>query len=707
MPDYTIKHDGKEYTVRANSPEEAAAAFDSPQAPAQPGMNSPEAAAMTQRNARSMMPGEEDYAPAEMAAKAQGAKDMEAGVAEGGKQLWGGLKQLGGGIQDAYNMIVHGQPSRKEEIVPDANGVRQRNTAPLESSAEYKTTAQEMLRQAMQTQTDMDRGVSIPSRNIAAGATQLGAATFAPEAALPRATTAVGALVKNSAAGAAGTGLMFDAEGGRGGDAAFAAAAAPVFGVIPSLLPAVKNYIGRGLSRVIGEGRTAARVASAASALPETAKTFSLAQRTGIPEMVTLERSAYNSKMVNHFADQTDTFVKEATDILRQPMREGQTLSNDFVSARARADKNIKDFRASANENYESGIRDAVRIANENSGGARIPLPGLQTQVANTFDKVRRLRARGKGVADFNNRFMDSVEGMFRNPDGTAKNFVSAQQLADTLVDITARQRGKDPLTRKLAGELREAIESDLSQLEGNATFEADDATKTILETRAEYRRAQNLIGELGDSAAYKLLGVKDHNVDPTDVLEKFKSFNPEKQVEVRKFLEDNSPDLLVSMKQATVDEAKRHAATIRAGADSQQDLNKMMDAMFDSSKGYDMRTQGIWNADELKRIEGIKDGLRTVANNRPTMGGAGTPIKSEDLAINLVSRSEAFIARQATRIGMGAKAADFFTDPKVYQYLTKINRSTTGSATNMAARAALLDYLQTDYAEQKQQEQQ
>lgn len=690
--------DGKTYEVDAPDAATAAQAFTKHAA----SFDSPEARAMTANNARMQQSGDEDYAQQELANKARGAKNAEYGVVEGAKQLWGGIKQLGAGLQDDYAMLVHGKANRKEEQVRDASGkLVARNTEYLDSSKEAQATATEMLRQAVSTQEDMDKGVDIPARNTAAGATQLAAATMLPEAALPRAVTASGAILKNSAMGAMGSGLMFDG-GDSHNDALIAAGIAPVLGLIPSLAPAIKNMVGRGLQKAATEGRSLARAASARMTLGKDFG-FSLAQETGIPELVSLERSAYNSKMVNYFADQTDKFVKKSVDVLRQPIKEGQTLENDFVSARAQASKNLKDFQLAASNNYEEGIKDARRIANENSGGARIPVPNFQQQIEDTFAKVRGLKDRGVASQVFTKRFMDHTEGLFTGNGGDKINYLKADQLADVLVDLTTLQKSDNKLTRKFAGELRAKLEPDLDNLEGKATFEADDSVKTILETRKEYKRAQQLIGELGDSQAYKLLGVGEKDTDPGAVLQKLKSFSSDKQASIRSFLEENSPDLLVSLKDAAIKEAQKHAATIRAAADSQNDLGQMMDAMFDSKKGFDLRTQGIWNADELRKMEGIKDGLRTIANNRPAVGGAGTTIQPADIAPNLISRSEIFIARQAARIFTGTKMADFFTDPEIYKYLTKINRTTTGSPFNIAARAALLDRMQTDYAEQQE----
>lgn len=675
-------------------------AYESDPAGTQQAPSAIEAARMTPDQQRSAGVMDTANSPEDMQRMQQngqrGAQSMLTGIEEGGRQFLGGMKQLGASAQDAYNVLVHGKRAREEEMITKSDGTRVRLHDLVDDSAEKKTIAEEMQRQQVQQEVDRQKGANIPDRNFSAKATQLAAAVGGPEVALPRATTMTGAMLRNATAGNIGNATIFDADGGSLSDAGIASAAPAVFGIIPALAPAVKNYVGRAFQRLTNAGRTSPRVAEFAGVMPETAKTLTLAQRTGVPELITLERAASNSDMVNHFADQTDKFANEMVGILRQPVREGQTLSNDFVAARARADHNLKQFKIAASNNYEAGIQEARRIASEGGAGNVIPVDTFRDQMRTTFEKVRGLRERGVKSAIFSNRFMNNLEGYFEQ-----KTSLNTRELTDTLVDLTAMQKAKDPLTRKMAGEMRNALDQDLQRIEDTGTFEADDAVKTILETRAEYKRGQQLIGELGDSAGYKLLGVADRDVAPDTVLQKFKGFTPEKRAEVRNFLEENSPDMLTTLKQAAVDEVAAGAKTIRAGADSQTDLNALTDAMF-NPKGFDLRTAGLWNADELKRIEGIKQGLRSIANNRPNVGPAGTPIKPEDIAINAVSQHPAFLARALARVMMSVKGAKFFTDPAIYERLRTINRSTSGGPTNMLARAALLDYLQTDYMEQE-----
>jgi hypothetical protein len=720
MPVFEVQHNGKTYEVDAPDAATAATAFGpAQQAPladrvaraqsiAKTGQPlPPELAgdkdvlnAMTQGFARQNQE-QSDYGPDAQARNVQAAVDTEKGVPEGARRLWAGLKQTGAEVKDAYNLLVHGKPSQSDVAVRNPDGsLLRRDKETLDSSASKPVIAEELLRRQVQEQTDLDAGASKLGRNAAAKTVELGALALGPEAALPRATTLTGGMLKNSAAGAIGGGLEFDAKPNN--NAAIGAGLAPVFGVIPSVVPAVKNYIGRALSRVQREGRTAGRVANASATLPNVE--YSLAQVTGVPELKTLERAAYDSKMVNFYADQTDKFVKDTVSALRQPMKEGQELSNDFVAARTKADTSLRSFKRAANDNYEAGITSARARASEDNPTARIPVQRFTQEADAVLSEAEATAERGLG-RPLTRKYIEHLRSVLHKPDKGLDGVVNVNELADTLVDLTKLQKHEDPQVRALGSRMRAALDDDMDKLEGNATFAADDATKELLETRAEYRRAQQLIGELSDSAAYKLLGVKDPQLfDATETMEKLKGFSPEKRASIRDFLNENSPDLLVSLKDATVRDAAKKAHTIREAADSQQDLDQMMDGMFDAKNGYDMRTSGLWNSEELKHIEGIKDGMRVIANNRPRLGGSGTPIKPEDVAINLVARHSAFMARQMTRILTSTKASQFFTDPRVYERLTKMKRSTTGSPTNMIARAALLDLMQDDYQTEEAQ---
>lgn len=669
-------------------------------------MNHPFARELTQRNAQQQqgrLPGEEEYTPAALAQKAQGARDTGAGVMEGLRLLKGGAKQLSAQVQDAWGMFTKGTPYSYERVTRGLDGqVVKREKGLRDDSRTLPVIATELVRQQVQQEVDRDRGINIPSRDVAAGATQLGSLAIGPELALPKATTLSGAMLKNSAAGGIGNAAMFDAEPSAL-DAGVAVGAGPVLATLTGLVPATKNMIGRALRRASTGSRTAAARDSAQAVLPNVE--YSLAQRTGIPELVTLERRAFNDKLQNFYADQTDKFVADTVKALKQPMKAGQTLENDFINARTQADRALKALKLNASNSYERGIKEAKDLSSRVTMGGQavpVPTPEFGKQVSTVLEQARGMAQRGL-QNPLPEKYMRNLEKV------SAGGAVTPKDLADVLQDLTLLQKDtSNPVAQALASRMRGALDNDLDALEAqlgasrsNPTTPAiDDSLKKILDTRSEYRRAMEASRLLSDSASYKLLGVGEDGADASDLLAKLKGMNPEKRNSIRTFMEQNSPDLLVSMKDAAVRDAVARAGTIRAAADSQQSLSQLTEALFDPKTGFDIRTSGIWNADELTKLEGIKDGLRTISNNRPNMGGAGTPITPEDTAINIISQHAAFVARYLTRVLMSRDGARFFADPRVYERMSKINRSTTGSASNMVARAALLDLLQTDYSE-------
>jgi hypothetical protein len=696
MPNvYDVEHDGKVYEVEANSPEEAAATFDDKPQPSAADLN-----AMTAQNAQAQQgrSDELDYTPQEMDSKARGAVNAGYGVAEGGRKLLAGAQQLGANIQDAYNLFVHGKPINSEEAVRDPTGkLVQRVNEPLDSTKSKQQVAGELIRSQVQAESDKEAGVNIQARDAAAGATQLGALLAGPELALPKATTLTGGMLRTTAAGEMGAAGQFQADNDHGRDAVVAAVGGPLIGAVTGLVPAVKNVVGRALSRVAFGTRTGNAVASAEKVLPNVQLT--LAQRTGVPELKTLERAVYDSKMVNHYANQTDAFVADAVNALKQPMREGQTMASDFELARSKADSALKGLKLNASNAYESGITEARRLAaSVTKGGtlAPVPTPEFAKQASSIIDEERRVAARGLGST--------LPEPYLKTLEKTAQaGATTPSELADYLKELTRLQKDTgNPVGQALASRMRGALDGDLDKLDAMRNQPGmprlDDSVTRILDTRAEYRRAMQAAEALSTSASYKLLGLGNVEATADDALTHLKAMNPGQRDSVRKFMEANSPELLTSLKDAVVKDAAKRAGTIRAAADSQQDLDQMLDAMFDAKNGYDMRTSGLWNADELKKIEGIKNGMRAIANNRPGVGGSGTPVKPEDIAINLVSRHSAFLARQLTRIMTGTQGSRFFTDPKVFERLSTINRSTTGSASNLIGRAALLDLINSDY---------
>lgn len=670
---YEVEYQGQTYEVEADSPEQAAAAFGpAPAQQAAPANNSAaldQAVQMQQFGQMSAGPLSETQTQEQRAAAWEGARQaplsLGSGLVEGLQRVVGGGKQLYGAVSDYFTGL-------------DKAG----------RGAKDKYTAQEMLRAAVAEAEAKDAGRIPEARNLAAGAAQLGTLAVAPEAALPRATTVIGALAKNFTSGAIGGALTFDPEGSKADDALGGGATSALIGIVPSLPPAIKNVVGRGLARVNREGRTGARVAAMEKVLPNTK--VSLAQRTGVPELNYLEHRTYDLDQVNFFADQTDTFIADAAKALGQPLRPGQTLTADAAVMREAMDSHIKDIRNNASRTYQYGVSKAATMAGPDT---TVPITNFRNTIREVIDEAKSYE-RVRDTPPIKKEYIDYLETLIK-PDKTS---MTVPELSRTLKELTAIQGSDDRIAKALGTKLRnQGLEADLDALQ--VVPQTDDAIKTLLQTRAEYRRSINAAQALADATVYKLL---DDASEPTAMIRKLESYSPSKQDSVRTFLEQHNPSMLRSLRQEVVNDAVGQAGTIRAGADAQQDLEKFERALFDGDR---FKTSGLWGPKDMQKVDAIAEGLRVIKNTRPNVGSSGTPVAPEDVAINLVSRSGPFMARFLTRALTSGNASQFFTDPNIYQMMTRLNRSTTGSATNLAMRAALMAYLQEEYPGDQPQE--
>lgn len=587
------------------------------------------------------------------------------GATEGIKRLVAGGKQLAGAVSDFFTAEDRAGRGKKDQA-----------------------TAEELLRSTTEAIAAEERGLDMQTRDRTSTLTQVGSLAVAPEAALPRTTTVLGAMAKNFLSGGIGGAMTFEPDGSKLDDTVGGATSSALIGLAPSLPPAVLNMVGRGLEKAALKGRTAARMAAVEQTLPNTK--FSLAQRTGVPELSYLEHRAYNLDQVNFFADQTDQFIADAAKALQQPIKPGQTLGGDAAVLKEAMSDHIGQIRKNASQTFNYGLSKAVTTALPDT---TIPIDNFRKTALEIIDTAKA-DARVLDPPPLKPEYIAHLEQLIKKP------AISVKEVSDSLRELTALQSSSSPRAVAYATKLRnDGLNADLDNLQQVASLpQTDAAIKTLLDTRAEYRRAMGAAEALANTTVYKLL---DGAEDGASMLAKVKSFSPGKQESVRDFLQKHSPDTLRSLKQAFVDDAVARSGVIREAADAQQDLSKLQSALFD---GDQFRASGLFSPAEMKRVDSIAEGLRVVQNNRPSFGGAGTPIAPEDVAINVISRSGPFMSRLVTRALTGAKASQLFTDPELYKIMTKFNRSTTGSATNLAGRAAIMAYLQENYGGPPQQ---
>lgn len=650
----------------------------------------------------------------------EAARSTMLGVAEGGRLLLDRAKQIGGAVQDMFGLLFEGKAYRRDDR---ATGGTQGYT---EGSAFNKATATALLRQQVQLEEDKQKQINPGIRSGVAQATQLAGAVVAPEAALPRATTMISAALKNTVSGTAGSMLMFDEDQDIGKDALIAGGASAAVGVLPSVGPAMWNQIGRWITRAAREGGTQKELAAVRDIMPDFQPT--LAQATGIPELGILERRAYNSELLNFYAKQSDKFVKDFETVFRVPTPTGVTLSSSLSAAQLRADAALKGIKSNAMKAWDDGMEEAARIerdiiANPSVQQPRGPMTFQQGGVPGRPQGTQPLRPRQRADIQVTNFaamhqkwLAEASDEAVRGTTGTTKarlrglskilyddrgpRTLSAEDLSRVLKSVTAIGRD-DPAAAK---QLRDALERDFDALAASGSGAQNEVVQQILDTRAMYKAEMAKAEALAKSTAFKLMGVPDKidDVNASDLVDRFVVLDPSRQREARQFMQQHSPDLLATLRGQIIKDAVASTRTIRPAADSVQDPMRLIDNLFDAKRGYDLRTSGLWGADDLAKMEKVKSGLRVILNMRPDAVGVGTPILAEDVAINLMSRHAGFLARQVTRVLMGSDGWRFFTDPELMKRLTAATRSTTGTPSNLVARAAVLEYLNSYGAEQE-----
>lgn len=614
---------------------------------------------------------------------------LASGTLEAPKRIAGGLKQFAGGLQDMYNMFVKGKPYYNPET-------RQY----LDSSAVKQATIVEAAREKVSELEAVDAGVNPKLRDTVASIQETAALTAATEAGIARgATTLSGNLIRQATASGAQAALQFDAEGNKGTDIIVGASAQGAFSTLASLSSAVGNMVARGVGSRVAGSRTEQAVANAAAVLPNFKPT--LAQRTGIPEIKTLEQAAYNSALVKTYADQNDQMVQDIASVLQQPVKPGQDLNTDFIRAREVAKVNLDKMVQSRIKLWEDGMSN-VKGLTPKTGPRNIPAQNLVQQFDKENTDMKNV-LKNMGTTSVNAKARIALEGLLlpknklKDPTRTG---IGVDKFADLLQGFSKLERETtDPSVRAFARRMRGAMDKDVQNL-SSYQGPALPAVQELLQVRTEYQRAAMLEKLMKDSTTYRLLGVgqKKGAEVPTsaELLDRFSKFPTEMQKQFRAWAEQRSPEILNTMRDKVIKDAVQNSKTITEARDSQVSLDQLTDSLFDKNRGYDLRTSGLWGPSDQAKFEGIREGLRVIANQRTSARGAGTAIKAEDVAINIISRSGPFVARQLARVFYGTKAANFLQDPRAYEYLTTIRK--TSGPTQLSARMGLMELLQDEY---------
>lgn len=616
--------------------------------------------------------------------------DILSGVREGMARRVDGLRQAGASLRDFFGTLVKGEAYYSPQV-----------GAYLPTSDRVQITQEAIARKEQAAQQAQQQGINPDIREGAADITEAAPGAVAGAIGpLSRAETLTGAMIKNAGLAAGEAALQFDAENDSMDDILGASIGSGIVAGTTGLAAAGANVVKRGVQESLTNPRMVNALASARDALGNFPVT--LAQRTGIPLVRTLERSSYNGPLQEFYAKQTDDIVSRiATRLDRQAVAPGQ-LESSFNGARATIQSDLNNLRNVRERAWNNGLaRVQAQGANE-----LFPTPELTAAIAD----VRR-SATNPLINLTRDKLSARVLGSLRVVE--RQGVMSVGQTAALLQGLTGLSKATDPTARALARTLRRALDNDMNTAAAAAPSTtvpnplvpagqqpgAGRALTELLSVRRQYADDSARILTLQKGATYQMLGadLKAGEIPPPETLvDNFASLKPSQQTQVRQWMEQNDPNVLEDLRHELINRAMTKADAVTPSSRSGYDLGKLEEALFDTANGSVPRNAQLFTPQERRTMYGVRDTLRVLKNMNEGTGMAGTPFKAEDIAINAASRSLPFVSRQIARALTGAYGHQFLTDERVY--LSLLRYSNTRGAAQDAARVALTQYLQDEY---------
>lgn len=640
----------------------------------------------------------EDLDPQATEAEEQQLKQLPvlgAGLSEGAKRFWGGLKQLGGDFSDAWNTYINPtvNPQTGEGNTPTAGA-----EATAAENARREAASQEALKR-------FGPGGQF-GQNLVAGMTETGldvAPAMATEGALGPTTTLTGNAARQAGLASLQALTAFSPTNDKSRDVALAGGTAGVAGLLNpvSVWSAAWNHVRKAFLTYGGRSEAAYQAArpimgwgtEQAAANNEEP---TLAMRAGLPTTRTLEAAGFNGKLQERYQAVRDAFLRKFNDVFQLPQQsaESPALDSAYQTVLNSATGTLKGLRRQASDAYSSGMNEAIRLAQSNGSNSRMATV-----------QVPELRSILNEIMGNQTEQLTERPDLALGPIAKLRAIITKQDGRLSVQDIAAKLRAwsqttlnsGNPSEIAITNKARSALYNDIDAYVQKGG-KAEPALSQVLATRAGYRQSMQNIEALQQTAAYRFLGVKSPtDVNPDNLVERFASFAPAKQRQVADFLRTNSPELLQLMRRKVVQDAANAAtARINPASNSDVDVVGLLRQLYDDKSGV-LKTSGLWNKSEQEQMERFRQAAKVVLNVSPhEASGAGMIIGPAEIAPNLVSLSPIFGARQLARGIFLGHGADIFTDPTIYNDIMRI-RKTSGPA-QTAARTILSQYLAKTY---------
>jgi hypothetical protein len=473
--------------------------------------------------------------------------------------------------------------------------------------------------------------------------------------------------------------------------AAFPMAAQSIAGFVPTVRNAVANIVQRAT-----QGRTAQAVRDAAQffrgsqAVPDPAP-YTIGQATGNPNLIRLENRARGPELTELNARQSDEAFARFDELAREAERAAgapATGTGITRAVNATVDRLDQQMRNAKNRAWESGMA-RVRAAASGSS-TRIPLNNLQ-------DEYRRILTEDANPFNFNGSVLprgvqEAFETLqnFRTTTGRAMdpNIAGVQTiLAGLGQDATRGAAILSAADRRLEmyrQRLFAAINQDLDAVGALR----DPAFIELQRTRQGYAVASQRLQRLEDDAINKLFGSEEAFASPSATLEKFYRLAPDDQRYAMDILSRRAPRVVDAMQSHRLSTAL--TAALEGGGPAQAsrfNMDKFQRELFGGRDG--LKDSPLWDAATRARLLEGAAHLRTIQNSFGTIPSGGSQVWPEELAINLVSRTPAFMARLATRAAYGRYGDQVLGTPEglaALRTVTNVSRANPQAAAQAAS---------------------
>lgn len=671
MPTFQVQHDGKTYEVQADSAEHAAAAFDAPDPKATKGPQWPTTSPWY---------------------TTPGSPEAGQPIPKGDGL---GLRGAGERLAEPITRAAEGFAQLMESGASYLPGGNPQSAADLTKATDARRAAYEK-RQGPGSGTQAD---------IASGLLPVGAASAEANAS----TSFFKALMRRTATGGAISAAQYVPEGGsRTQNALFGAAGAAALHTVAAAVPAVKNVVTRAITKAEANPRTAATVAGASnffkgSNAVENPAPYSLGQQSGDPVVTRLEQRAFGPQQQELGARQAD----EAAARFGELADRAATVSKLDASAPGVAGavnstlrNTVLGMRSERSQGFKAGMSTVLAMAGPGGGPGLVPLTNLSNEYAAIIvEDANAFNINGQILPKGVERAAEEVQKA--TSAGAKIKIPTIQYILQGLSQDQPHGAGifmstADARVEMYRSRLKAALEKDLDSAGVNAT--SSPAFAALQKTRKTYAQQSDALRKVEDGSLNQLFGNPQALATPQAALDKFYGLRSADQQTAVDLLSKNHPEALDAMRAHRIRTALTDAQTAGAAKNSAFDIQKFNDDMF----GGDKANSPLWGNDaNSQQIRAGAAHLRVLLN--APQGGGGSLIAPEDISINLVSRTAAFVARIVTRAAYGKYGDQLLGTPEGLAALRTLSNTSSrkGAAFNQA-----LAYVQ-GLAQQPQAQQQ